>query len=262
MRWLRMESFLTTLTLHARLTGKYSHANGCIDNEYALFENQQTLASTLGLAGYRTAFVGKWHLGPGPYPAGNRHGFDYIAANNCNHDHYAISYCENETGPFQIDTWGPTGETDIALRFMDDHQRASGDGVPFGLVISWGPPHWGPHCYDEYPEQFNVYDPETVDLPPNVPTQIEKFARRELAHYYGNISGLDHEVGRIVAFLKERGLEDNTILCYSSDHGDHLSSHGYGKPTDKWLHHSKRASKATPYEESVHVPLILRYPAK
>jgi arylsulfatase A-like enzyme len=85
------------------------------------------------------------------------------------------------------------------------------------------------------------------------------FAREEIAHYYGNVTGLDHELGRIMAFLKENGLDDNTIVCFSSDHGDHLSSHGYGKPFDLWLHHSKRASKATPYEESIHIPFILRY---
>ena len=61
-------------------------------------------------------------------------------------------------------------------------------------------------------------------------------------------------------FLDERGLTGNTILCYSSDHGDHLSGHGYGKPQDDWLHHSKRASKATPYDESIHIPFLLRYP--
>ena len=55
-------------------------------------------------------------------------------------------------------------------------------------------------------------------------------------------------------------LADNTIVCYSSDHGDHLSSHGYGKPADRWMHHSMRASKATPYEESAHIPFLIRWP--
>ena len=91
---------------------------------------------------------------------------------------------------------------------------------------------------------------------------MEAFAREELAHYYGNVTGLDHELGRIRAVLDERGLTEDTIFCYTSDHGDHLSSHGYGKPSDQWLHPSKRASKATPYDESVHVPFIMSYPAR
>ena len=123
------------------------------------------------------------------------------------------------------------------------------------LSFSHGePPHWSGGGYEGYPEQFNIYNPETVDLPPNVPRQMEEFARKEITHYYGNLTGLDYEVGRIMAYLKENDMEENTILCFSSDHGDHLSSHGYGKPRDMWLHHSKRASKATPYEESIHIP--------
>ncbi len=243
------------------MTGKYSHANGCIDNEYELFQNQETLPIVLGRAGYHTAYVGKWHLGYGPYPQSKRHGFDYMAANNCDHRHNEITYYENESGPILIETWGPIGETDLALKFIEDHQNNSSKN-PFCLVLSWGPPHWSGGGYDEYPEQFDIYNPENVDLPPNVPVQMEAFARKEIAHYYGNITGLDHEVGRIGDFLKENGLEENTILCFSSDHGDHLSSHGYGKPRDMWLHPSKRASKATPFEESIHIPFILRYPAK
>jgi arylsulfatase A-like enzyme len=86
------------------------------------------------------------------------------------------------------------------------------------------------------------------------------FARHEIADYYGNITGLDAEMGRIMQWLEDHGLRDDTILCYSSDHGDHLSSHGYGKPFDHYQHPSRRASKATPYEESIHVPFILSWP--
>jgi arylsulfatase A-like enzyme len=101
-----------------------------------------------------------------------------------------------------------------------------------------------------------------VDLPPNVPEQMAAFARGEIADYYGNISALDHEMGRLLSWMEEQGLAENSIVCTSSDHGDHLSSHGYGKPMDRWLHHSKRASKATPYEESIHIPFLLRYPGR
>ena len=59
--------------------------------------------------------------------------------------------------------------------------------------------------------------------------------------------------------LERLGVDDNTIVCYTSDHGDHLSSHGYGKPFDRWMPESMRASKATPYEESIHVPFVVRW---
>jgi arylsulfatase A-like enzyme len=237
------------------LTGRYSHANGVIDNEYRLFSDQVTLAQALKGVGYETAYIGKWHLGYGPYPEEERYGFDHMAAYNCEHSYYAVTYHDNEGGPHPFDDWAPRGETDLAIRFMRDHQQRSGSR-PFFLMLSWGPPHWP---YDQYPQEYRIYDPQEIDLPPNVPEQMAHFARCEIADYYGNITGLDHEMGRLLSWLDDNGLSENTVVCYSSDHGDHLSSHGYGKPMDVWLHHSKRASKATPYEESIHIPFLLRY---
>jgi arylsulfatase A-like enzyme len=238
------------------LTGCYSHKNGVLDNEYKLFEDQTTLAQALKASGYRTGYVGKWHLGYGPYTPGKRYGFDYMAAYDCQHHYFDVAYWENETGPIKIEQWAPAGETDLAIRFMQNHRKQCKD-KPFLLMLSWGPPHWP---YEEYPQEYALYRPEMVDVPPNVPEQMKHFAQKEIAHYYGNITGLDTQMGRLMNWLEENGLREDTILCFSSDHGDHLSSHGYGKPMDAWLHHSKRASKATPYEESIHIPFILSYP--
>ena len=99
-----------------------------------------------------------------------------------------------------------------------------------------------------------------MDVPGNVPEQMADFARREIADYYGYCTGLDAQMARLTVALERLGIADNTIVCYTSDHGDHLSSHSYGKPTDNWLHESMRASKATPYEESIHVPFVVRWP--
>jgi len=240
------------------LTGRYSHTNGVVDNEYRLFRNQVTLAQVLKAAGYRTAYVGKWHLGYGPYTAEQRYGFDYMAAYNCRHDYFSVDYWENETGPHRLDQWAPAGETDLAMRFIQSHHETDPNN-PFFLMMSWGPPHWP---YDQYPDEYRIYDPKDVEVPPNVPEQMEAFARREIADYYGNSTGLDAQMGRLLDCLERQGLRDNTVICYASDHGDHLSSHGYGKPGDTWLHHTKRASKATPHEEAIHVPFILSYPER
>ncbi len=99
-----------------------------------------------------------------------------------------------------------------------------------------------------------------MDVPSNVPEQMADFARREIADYYGYCTGLDAQMARLTVALERLGIADNTIVCYTSDHGDHLSSHSYGKPTDSWLHESMRAPKATPYEESIHVPFVVRWP--
>lgn len=240
------------------VTGRYSHANGVICNEYRLFDNQTTIAQALKGAGYRTGFIGKWHLGYGPYTPEKRYGFDEMAAYNCQHSYFNTSYHDNEEGPIKIDKWSVTGETDLAIRFMRNHQDKHA-GKPFLMMMSWGPPHWP---YEQYPEEHRIYKPEDVELPPNVPKAMAAFAREELAHYYNNIVGLDAEMGRLIKWLEDNGLRENTIICYSSDHGDHCSSHGYGKPGDMWLHHSKRAAKATPYEESIHIPFIMSYPRR
>ena len=240
------------------MTGRYSHMNGVLDNEYALRRDQTFLAEAFSDAGYRTGYVGKWHLGYGPYTAEKRVGFDYMAAYNCGHDYFTKEFHENEEGPFKIEKWAPEGETDLAIRFMEQHLEKN-EEMPFFMMLSWGPPHWP---YHEYPKEYDIYDPATVDLPPNVPMQMAAFARRELADYCGNITGLDVQMGRLLEWLDQHQLRENTIVCYTSDHGDHLSSHGYGKPWDNWLHHTKRASKATPYEESIHVPFIASCPGR
>ncbi|MBL7153701.1 MAG: sulfatase [Phycisphaerae bacterium] len=240
------------------LTGKYGFANGVPDNEYVLWDNQVTLPQALKTAGYYCAYVGKWHLGSGPYTEKKRYGFDYMFANNCLNRHYGATYHRNEVGPIRIDKFAPEGETDHAIKLMEDHVKKPG-GSPFAIVMCWEPPHWP---YDKYPEEFNTYDPAEVDLPPNVPVQMAEFARREIAQYYGNVSALDAQMGRLMEALDRLGIADDTIVCFSSDHGDHLSSHGYGKPYDKWMHPTMRASKATPYEESIHIPFIMRYPRR
>jgi len=238
------------------LTGRYSHTNGVVDNEYQLWEGQTTLAQAMKAAGYHTGYVGKWHLGYPPYTPEKRFGFDSLQAYNCIHNYYNTWYFEDESGPFKIDKWAPIRETDLAIQFMEEH-GAKADDAPFFLMLSWGPPHWP---YNQYPKEYHRYTPQDVDAPPNVPPQMEAFARKEIADYYGNIIGLDAQMARLLDWLEEAGLRENTVICFSSDHGDHLSSHGYVKPMDTWAHHSVRASKATPYEESIHIPFLLSYP--
>ena len=238
------------------VTGKYGFANGVPDNEYLLWDDQVTLPRALKTVGYYTAYVGKWHLGAGPYTEEKRHGFDHMFSFNCQNRHYGATYHENETGPIRIDKFAPEGETDQAIKLMEDHVKEREDS-PFAIVLSWEPPHWP---YDKYPQQYNIYDPAKVDLPPNVPKQMAHFARREIAQYYGNVTSIDAQMGRLMETLDRLGIANDTIVCFSSDHGDHLSSHGYGKPMDSWMHPTKRASKSTPYEESIHIPFIMRYP--
>ncbi len=241
------------------LTGRYPHKNGVMCNEYGLFDGQQTFPTVLKQAGYSTAFIGKWHLGHPPYTEDKRFGFDYMAAYNCEHNYYNVNIAENESEPVKTKDWAPISETDLALKFMESHVKDRKD-KPFMMMLGWGPPHWGDARYDGYPDQFKTYSPDDIKLRPNVPEQMAEFAREEISHYYGLVTGLDHEMGRILDSVDKLGIAQDTIILFTSDHGDHLWSHGYGKPGDNWLHHSKRASKATPYEESIHIPCLVKWP--
>ncbi len=250
------------------LTGNYSHANGVVCNEYRLYDNQRTLAHVLGENGYRSAWVGKWHLGYGPYYPHRRYGFDDMYAYNCNHNYFDISYWHNEEGPFPFVEYAPFGETQIAIDYLRRHAvhpSGTGDGRgPVCLFLSWGPPHWNrlakPRRYGEYPQEFNIYDSEQIPLSPNVPSPLRPFVQREFADYYGMVSSLDESMGRLLTAIEEMGIADNTIVCFSSDHGDFLGSHGYLTPADGWLPEERRLSKASPYTEACKVPLLMRWP--
>lgn len=257
------------------LTGRYSHANGVIDNEYALNPGQAVIGNVLRENGYRTGYVGKLHLGHGPYDQEKRDlfGFDDMYAHNCDHQCYQERLWHNEEGPFDLPGYGPRGETRICLDWIA-RQRREHPGKPFCAMLGWGPPHWswgvartspGPNVhlhYSDYPDEFDIYDPERIDLPANIPPQYEAFARREFADYYGMVSSLDECMKRILDALGEWGIAEDTIVCLSSDHGDHLGAHGMGKPDDDWLPPHMRFSKATPWDESIHIPFLMRYPAR
>jgi arylsulfatase A-like enzyme len=76
-----------------------------------------------------------------------------------------------------------------------------------------------------------------------------KIARKNIAGYYAHISALDDYVGRVTKAIQELGIEENTLLVFTSDHGDMLYSQG-------------RTKKQQPWEESINVPMLLRFPAK
>ncbi len=196
-------------------------------------------------------------MGKGPYGEDNRYGLDYLAALEGGSGYFNRSYYENNREPTIYNGWGPTVETDLAIGFMERHMDARPDD-PFAVFVSWRPPHWP---YEQYPDEHELYNPVDMDVPSNVPDEMRAFAHQEIADYYGCCTGLDAEMGRLLQALKHLGVSDNTIVVYTSDHGDHLSSHGYGKPSSHWMPESMRASKATPYEESCHVPFVVRWPS-
>jgi arylsulfatase A-like enzyme len=229
------------------LTGKYAHKNGMVANDLRLRESETTLAEILTAQGYRTGFIGKWHLDggkrlPGFVPPGQRRqGFGYWAANECDHRHFRPTYFRDTDQPITEDRFEPEVWTDRAIEFL---KQAGKD--PFFLVVSMGPPH------DPYgaPEKFmKLYDPTSLTMRPNWVEGIPGAGRREVAGYYAAMTAVDEQVGRLLKALDDSGRSGDTIVLFTSDHGDMLGSHG-------------QRLKRKPWEESIRVPGIIRYSAR
>ena len=222
------------------LTGRYPLACRTAMNDVRLPVDELSIAEVLGDAGYATGYIGKWHL-DGSYrggfipPGPRRQGFDFWAANEGTHNYINTFYYRDDPEPIYIDGYSADGFTDIAIDFIDDHADD-----PFSLFISWAPPH---NPYHAMPEKYDRYDPAKIDLRPNT----EEFAREDIAGYYGHITALDRNLGRLLLELEEQGIADDTIVVFTSDHGDMLGAQGLQR-------------KQKPWDESIMVPWVMQWP--
>ena len=234
----------------ALLTGRYPTSTGMFLNDAHLPDGELCMAEILKSAGYTTAYIGKWHLdghGRAAYiPPERRQGWEYWKGTECDHEYNHSHYYTGNSNVKQFwpgyDAFAQTQDTQQYLR---DHARSSS---PFVLFVGYGTPHF-PHA--SAPEKYKaLYPPETIKLPPNVPEAMRAKARREAQGYYAHCTALDKCVGDVLQTLEETGLAGNTILVFTSDHGEMLGAHDC-PPTMKQL----------PWSESAHVPFLLRYPA-
>jgi arylsulfatase A-like enzyme len=227
------------------LTGQYPHRHGVILNDLRLREERVTLAEILAEAGYATGFVGKWHLDggyrlPGYIPPGpRRQGFQFWAANECNHHHFDSIYFRDDETPIPITRFEPYVWIDEAIRFVRENRER-----PFFLMVAFGPPH---NPYKAPPEFTALYDPAKLIMRPNWREGVRLGSREDIANYYGAITCIDQNVGRLLKMLDTLDLTEDTIVLFTSDHGDMLGSQG------EFL-------KNKPWDESIRVPGILRYP--
>jgi arylsulfatase A-like enzyme len=230
------------------LTGCHAHVHSVVGNKLRLPE-QPTVATELRDAGYRTAYVGKWHLdgesAPGYIPPERRQGFDFWRGFNRGHEHLRGHPHPNPDGSVDWkEGYQPAVQTDLFCEFVAEHCDGDADRPFFGL-LSWGPPHTPFEAPEEYAE---MYDPEELDLRENVPeSEDTPELREDLAEYYAMVTSLDDQMERLLDTLDEEGIAEETLVVFTSDHGEMLGSHGHQR-------------KNYPHEESVHVPLIARQP--
>lgn len=230
------------------LTGQYPLTHGVFVNDVLLDPEAVTLPKIFNSAGYETAYIGKWHLdGHGRssfIPRERRHGFDYWKVLECTHDYNNSWYWGNNDEFKKWDGYDAFAQTRDAINYINE--RKDGED-PFFLMISLGPPHTP---FQTAPEEYKqIYRQKELSVRPNVPEEYHEEVRHHLTGYYAHITALDKCVGDLQNAIKDAGLEDNTIFIFTSDHGYMIHSQG-------WFH------KQIFYEESIHVPFLLKYPAK
>ncbi len=230
------------------LTGQYPLTHGVIVNDVPISSEPVGLGDAFKSAGYNTAYIGKWHVDGGGrktyIPRERRLGFDYFKALECAHDYNQSAYYDNDDPNLRFwDGYDVFAQTADARQYIESQSEEQ----PFMLVLSWGPPH---NPYQTAPSEYReMYDPPNIKLRPNVPADMADDARQWLAGYYAHCTAIDKAVGDIMATLDARGLNENTVLVFASDHGDMLGSQGWTR-------------KQKPWEESIRVPFLLRYPQK
>ncbi|QTN32712.1 sulfatase [Akkermansiaceae bacterium] len=233
----------------ALLTGRYPLSTGMFLNDLHLPSKELTMAEIFKEAGYRTGYIGKWHLdGHGRsafIPAGRRQGFDYWKVLECTHDYNNSQYYDNDDP--QIRTWpgyDAYAQTKDAQAYIRRHAQAEN---PFLLLVSYGGPHF-PH--ETAPaDLMALYPAKDIRLRPNVPAAGQAAARRESRGYYAHCTAIDKCVGDLLGTIAETGIARDTIVVFTSDHGEMLGSQGVA-PKEKQV----------PWDESIRIPFLLSYP--
>lgn len=256
------------------LTGKYTSSTGMVINELRMNPDHECLAHVLTRGGYDTSYIGKWHLWanelgnhedpknsytpPGPY----RLGFDgYWAAYNFHHTYYRGYYHTDSPEKIPADGYEPDVQTDLAIQRLRHHAQVK---KPFALVLSVGTPH-DPWDKSNVPADYwDAFEGTRFALPPNYKPEDDPYsddwglfknpANRDripemLRGYYAMTANLDWNFGRLMKAVEDLGLRQDTIVVFTSDHGEMLGSQG-------------RRAKNIFYEEAVRVPFLLRYPRK
>ena len=228
------------------LTGQYPLTTGVFVNDVQLNPEVLTISKVFKAAGYQTAYIGKWHLdGRGRssfIPVERRQGFEYWKVLECTHDYKNSYYWGNDDKKAKWEGYDAFAQTADAVNYLRTRYHKE---KPFFMILSWGPPHTP---FILAPESFRKkYRNKSLKLRPNVPSDLNEKAVSDLVGYYGHISALDSCIGVLQQTLKETRLAENTIFIFTSDHGAMVRSHGF--------EHKQR-----PFEESINVPMLIRYP--
>ena len=268
------------------MTGMYPYSNSVIGNEYngvhhlgyELRESDRTITDILSDNGYNVGYLGKWHLdlpkeedlpytegwrgdpeNGGTYwdsytpPGQRRHSIDFWHSYGCCDQHLTPHYWEGDASVderIDVEGWSVEHETDIAVNYIKNvGGKFRDEEKPFALFVAHNPPHMP---FDEVPERYKaLYADKSADELLNRPNAkkegIGTNAWADVNNYFAAISGIDDQFGRILHAIDEVGHKEDTIVVFTSDHGEMMGSQGM-------MH------KVVWYDESLLIPFIIRYP--
>jgi len=267
------------------LSGRYPHKNTVLGNvywkpgptlTYQLQDDQTCVTDVLAKAGYDVGYIGKWHL-TRPHepllgafsdkrdgsiweeftPPESRHGISYWYADNCYDMHLRPVYWgpgDTRENFHFVDQWSPEHETDKAISYLQGRQK---EANPFALFVSHNPPH---PPYNQVPEKYRkLYGdatPAELLTRKNVRSTLSnKFGRgadqatHGVRDYFACVSGVDTQFGRLLDEVDRLGLSENTLVVFTSDHGEMMGSHGL-------------MQKNVWYDEAFRVPCLMRFPGR
>ena len=258
------------------MTGRWPFQTGihtnCNSSQPDIFLNPEEtcLPDVLAAAGYQCGYIGKYHLdAPAPEdarhgegkrrdgrvwdaytpPGPRRHGFAFWHSYGCCDRHLSPHYWQGNAPrekPTEVKEWSVKHETDVAVEFIRQKREA-----PFALFISYNPPH---PPYRQVPEGYRQHyagkTPTDLLVRKNVPAgKGAARAQGAARDYFAAVEGVDENFGRLLKVLAETGQVENTLVVFTSDHGEMMGSHG-------------RMGKGSFLDESLRIPLIMRLPGR
>ncbi len=244
------------------LSGQYAHRHKVLNNFTDYPNDLPSYPAGLRTAGYETAYIGKWHMGEDDDR--KRPGFDYWMSHKGQGNYFDTEF--NVDGERKVvKGYYTTVVTDAAIGWMKrKHEK------PWMLILGHKAPHGGPIVPE--PKYEKAFDTETITKPANAdaykaaggkPKWLEEsfptwhglggplYGQKEYGKfvraYLGTIASVDDSVGRLYQTLKDAGQLDNTLIVFTTDNGFAIGDHG-------------RVDKRTAYEESLRLPMLVRYP--
>jgi arylsulfatase A-like enzyme len=208
-------------------------------------ESGTSTAARTGSTGGRLAYI----------PPEKRFGFDYWKACECTHDYNKSLYYEgNDPTPKYWPGYDAFAQTDDACLFIGAHAKSND---PFCLVLSLGPPHFP---LQTAPQQFRaMFEGRAIALRENVPADRRSESAEMHRGYYAHMAALDVCFGRLLNALDRARIAEDTIVVFTSDHGDMMLSQGSRPSCIPGI--APTAAAGLP-PESIRVPFLLRYPRK